>query len=147
MPALALLAVLALGGQGCVGIGLTRAAIGPAMASGTGGIVRAGTEYRSNGVLVRTFSVPLADVHEATLAALSKLQVQVTHDTMTPDGGEIVARARDRSISIAFGGLTPVLTQMRLVVSRWFFLRDAATASEILAQTEQRLDEVRRGGK
>ena len=117
------------------------------MASGTGGVVRAGTECRSNAVVVRTFSVPLADGRDAALATLSQLQVGVTRDALTADGGKILARTRRRCISITLDGLTPVLTQMRVVVSRWFFLRDAATATEILAQTEQRLDEADRGGK
>jgi hypothetical protein len=127
--------------QGCAAVGITGAAAGVAMVQGgTGAIVRAGTEYKSGGVIYRTFALPVEDVHAATLSTLSQLEATLRTDELTDEGMKVVAAAAARKIEIRFERLTPVMTRLRLVVKNGLFSRDASTASEILAQTERTID-------
>lgn len=144
MRGLGLLALLALSGptlQGCAVLPLTGAAAGvAAIQGGTGAIVKAGTEYRANGVIYRTVATPIDEVHRAAFEALRQLEIEVRDDRIAPNAIRMRARAEDRRVDIQIVRLTPVLTSLRLVVKRGVNGRDRATASEILARVEDVLD-------
>jgi hypothetical protein len=65
----------------------------------------------------------------------------VAQDTAARDGQRIVANAHGRSVHVRLVSLTPVLTSLELDVKRNLLASDKATASELLAETEQVLGE------
>jgi hypothetical protein len=92
------------------------------------------------GVSYRTFTAPLPLVKKAALAALENMG-------MTPEsfgrfeGGEIItARAAGRTVEIELEALTPRATRMRVSTRDGGLFYDAATASEIVAQTQKVLE-------
>jgi hypothetical protein len=52
-----------------------------------------------------------------------------------------VAAAGDRTVEIEIDRLTSKTSRMRVNVKRGWFLRDRATATEIIAQTERTLED------
>ncbi len=131
--------------QGCAAIPLA-SVLGPAAASGAGSVAKVGTEYRSNGTVIRTIRSPLSDVRDSAIGALKEMQIDVTDIEETEKGGRILARAAGRVVDVRLEPVTPVVTRLQLVVKKGVFGRDRATASEILAATEQKLDETQTGG-
>lgn len=113
---------------GCVAVGLT--ALGVGMATGV--------SHTLGGIVYKTFSVPQAQVKKATLAALGRMQVKViktTHDKATE---VIVAKAGDRDVEVELEALTGSTTRMSVTVKKdGGLLRDSATATEIILQTER----------
>jgi hypothetical protein len=116
-------------------------AVTSAVGAGTGSVVKAGTEHRSNGLVVRTFDTPLAEVHVSVLDTLRRLKLEVQRNEVMATGGRVVAVAGRRTVELKLESITPELTSMELVVKGPRFLaRDRATATQILAQIEQTLD-------
>lgn len=106
---------------------------------GVGGA--AGVSHQMGGVAYRTFTEPLPKVKRATLGALHRMAIKVS-DTSTTDTGELIkARATNRDIEIEFESLTPTTTRMRAIARKdgGIFV-DAATAFEIITQTERILE-------
>jgi hypothetical protein len=138
------IAVALSGLQGCAALALPALmpeAVNSAVGAGTGSAVKAGTEHRSNGLVVRTFDAPLAEVHVGILETLNRLKTSVQRNEVDATGGLIIAVAGRRTVDIQLESITPELTSMRLVVKGPRFLaRDRATATQILAQIEQTLD-------
>jgi hypothetical protein len=138
---LACILVSGLAFGGCAAIGLTGAALGAGTVSaGAGAAVRAGTEYTRNSVY-RTFSLSLPELRLALSETLARMELAVITDV--PDEGDrhIVARARDREVDIRLSPLTRAMTQMKLTVSAGWLRKDRATASEIVVQVEQTVDD------
>ena len=128
--------------HGCAAIPIA-AVIAPLLEAGGGVLVKTGTEYTASGTAVRTFSIPIELVHGAVLEAFHRTDVAVRKDEWTKKGRTIQAEADHRAIRIRLVRLSSVLTSMELVVKRNFVASDKATASELLAQTEQVLSERR----
>ena len=102
-------------------------------------IVKTATEYSASGTVYRTFSLPVAQVHAAVLETFRRAQITVTRDDASPQRDRIAGRLYGRRVHVELQPLTPVLTSMVLGVKRNILASDKATASELLAQTEQML--------
>ena len=101
----------------------------------------AGMSHQMGGIAYRTFTEPLPKVKRATLGALQRMAIKVS-DTSKTEGGEMIkATAANRDIEIEFESLTPSTTRMRAVARKdgGVFV-DAATAFEIITQTERMLE-------
>ncbi len=131
------LAVLA---TGCAALPLAAVA-GPLLDVGGGALVKTGTEYTASGTARRTFYLPSERVHGAVLEAFRRAQIPVARDETVRDGEKIVGAVHRRTVRVRLVSLTPVLTAMELDVKRNLFASDKATASELLAETEQVLGE------
>lgn len=102
-----------------------------------GGGVSALVSHNINGSVSRTFTAPLPAVRQAALSALDAMGVPVESDDITASGEILLARAGDRSIELEFESLGDTITVLRATARRPGFLRDNATAAEIVRQTEQ----------
>lgn len=130
--------------EGCAAIGLTLFGVGAGTATGTG------VSYTLDSIAYKTFTAPLEDVQSATLKTLNRMDmevkdIKVQEETTesgkkTETGREIVALAGDRTIEIELDRLTSKTTRMRVNAKRGWFLKDRATATEIIVQTEQTLE-------
>jgi hypothetical protein len=127
--------------QGCAALPIA-AVGGMALQAGGGARVKTGTEYTASGAARRTFTIPLEDVHAAILEALCRADVSVQQDETSKSGQlAIVGEVQHRRIRVRLIPLTRALTSMELVVKRNILASDKATASELVAQTEQVLAE------
>ena len=127
MP-VAVMALAPLSVGGCAAIGVT--AVGVGMATGVG--------HTLGGIVYKTFTAPQARVKKATLSALSRMQVKVVSAKRDGSTETIVGRAGDRDIDIELEALTPATTRMTVTAKQnGGILRDAATATEIILQTER----------
>ncbi|HXS53560.1 MAG TPA: DUF3568 family protein [Usitatibacter sp.] len=121
-------AVFGLGLGGCVPVALT--ALGVGMATGV--------SHELGGMVYKTFTAPQAQVKQASFGALHRMQIKVVkarHDGSTET---ITAKAADREIEIELEALTPATTRMMVTATKdGGVLRDSATATEIILQTER----------
>lgn len=113
---------------GCDPISLTALGVGAST----------GVSHTLGGISYRTFSEPLPRVKNASMRALQHMQIKVASSEKMNHGEEIKATAADRDISIELEQLTPATTRMR-VTARNGLIRDSATATEIIIQTERLL--------
>lgn len=123
---LALVAVVAL--SGCDPVSLTVFGVGSAT----------GVQHTLTGVAYRTFTAPLSKVQSAVVSALGRMDIKVGSREKTENGMLIKARASDRDIEIELESISPNTTRMRSI-ARIGALMDAATATEIIIQTEKLL--------
>jgi len=122
------LACVALVAAGCVPVAIT--AVGVGMATGIG--------HTLGGMVYKTFSTPQSNVKKATLNALNRMQIQVVESKRDGTTEHIKAKASDREIEIELEALTPNTTRMLVVAKKDSgILRDSATATEIILQTEK----------
>jgi hypothetical protein len=126
--------------HGCAAIPVAAVA-GGLFEAGGGALVKTGTEYTASGTALRTFRIPIHDVHTAALEACDRTAITVRKDEWSSKGTVIVGEAEHRMVHIELIRLTPMLTSMELVVKRNLLASDKATASELLAQTELVLTE------
>jgi hypothetical protein len=124
--------------QGC-----TAAAIGLTLATaGAGAGMSAGVEHTLNGIVYKTFSASANDVRFATLKTLDVMGMPLTDDEATPTGWKLSATAHERTVDIELERLTDTATRMRVVANEgYFFLKDSATATEIILQAAQTLQD------
>ena len=101
----------------------------------------AGMSHQMGGIAYRTFTEPLPKVKRATLGALQRMAIKVADTSKTESGEMIKATAANREIEIEFESLTPKTTRMRAIARKdgGVFV-DAATAFEIITQTERILE-------
>lgn len=122
------LACMAVALGGCAPVAIT--ALGVGMATGTGHFL--------GGMVYKTFTTPQANVRRATLGALNRMQIQVVSSKRNGSTEVITGRAGDRDIEIELEALTPTTTRMLVVAKKdGGILRDSATATEIILQTEK----------
>ena len=121
--------------SGCAAIPLGGAALG-ALSGGAGAAVNAGKEYAGNGVVYRTFAMPVRDLRLTVSDTLARMELAIVRDELDGPDQVIVAQARDREIKLELQPLTRTLTRMKVVVGAGMFRRDRATASEIVDQIE-----------
>ncbi len=114
--------------SGCDPVSLTVFGVGTA----------AGVQHTLTGIAYRTFSAPLSDVRSAVEAALDHMDIKIGATEKIENGERIKARAADRDIEIELEALSPRTTRMRST-ARSGVLMDAATATEIIIQTEKAL--------
>ena len=115
--------------SGCAAVALT--------ALGVGGAV--GVNHTLNGMVYKTFTEPLPKVKRATLTALKQMEIAVDAVEKTKQGEVIKAKASNRAIEVEFEALTPKTTRMRVVADSDGLIKDSATATEIILQTERAL--------
>jgi hypothetical protein len=121
-------AVASLNLGGCVAVGLT--ALGVGMATGV--------SHQLNGMVYKTFTTPQAQVKTATLGAFHRMQVKVVDSKRSGSTLTITARAGDRDIEVELEALTPNTTRMMVTAKKdGGILRDGATATEVILQTEK----------
>ncbi|GAB4172816.1 MAG: hypothetical protein Fur0039_13920 [Rhodocyclaceae bacterium] len=109
----------------------------PVALSLLGGGTSAVVSHGLNGSVSRSFTAPPARVRTACVRALETMGVKMQAEGESGDA--LLARAGDRSIRVEFERLGESLTLMKVTASRPDFLRDAATAREVVAQTERAL--------
>jgi Protein of unknown function (DUF3568) len=131
--------------QGCAA-----AAIGITLATaGAGAGMTAGVEHTLNGIVYKTFAAPANQVRFATLKTLDRMGMPLTDDQKTDTGWKLSASAKDRSVDVEIESLTDMATRIRVVANEGIiFFKDSATATEIILQTAQTLqddDAVARG--
>ena len=140
-----ILAALALGLvlPGCAA--LPFAVVGGALLEAGGGVmVKTGTEYTASGVVRRTFTIPVADVHAAVLEAFRRTEIGLAKDEMSPKGQWTMGGvAEHRKVHVWVTPLTDTLTALEIGVKRNWLASDKPTSSELLAQTEQALVDAR----
>jgi hypothetical protein len=130
----ALVMLTGLGAQGCAGIGLTLLGVGAGVGGGTG------VSYTLDSVAYKTFAASEADLRAATTRTLKRMAIEITETQKTESGTDITATAGDRTVDVEIDRITPKTSRMRVVVKKGWFLRDRATAGEIIAQTADTLD-------
>ena len=124
----------ALGSQGCAGVGLALFGVGAGVSGGTG------VSYTLDSIAYKTFTASEAELRAATLQTFKRMAIDVTETQKTETGTDITATAGDRSVEIEIDRITPKTSRMRVVVKKGWFLRDRATAGDIIVQTADRLD-------
>lgn len=122
--------------SGCAAAGMTVASAGAGVAMGSG------VEHTMTGITYKTFTAPLLEVRQATLQGLERMDIAIEGDAQTDDGWMVSGTARDRLIDIELESVSARTTRMRVVANKGnIFFKDAATATEIILQTAQALDE------
>ncbi len=130
-----LAAALAL--QGCAApLGLAALEIGASTTAS------AGVSHTMGGITYKTFTASQNDVHTATRKALTTMGIAVDSDQPDPTTRTIKAHASERDIDIEIESLTPKTTRLRVVASEDVVFKDSATATEIIIQTAQALDDL-----
>jgi hypothetical protein len=130
MRALAGLLVLSLAAQlsGCAAAALTAAGVGMGTA----------VTHTLSGIVYKTFAAPHAKVRRSTVAALGRMQIKIVDSKAEGNIETIRARAADRDIEIEIESLTPNTTRLTVTARKdGGILRDSATATEIILQTEK----------
>jgi hypothetical protein len=124
--------------QGCAA-----AAIGVTLATaGAGAGMTAGVEHTLNGIVYKTFASPANEVRFATLKTLDRMGMPLTDDQKTDTGWKMTASAKDRSVDVELESLTDMTTRIRVVANEGIiFFKDSATATEIILQTAQTLQD------
>lgn len=112
--------------------------LAPAAFSAGGDLVKAGT-VRLGGATFRTFSLPMAEVHQATRKTLDGLGFPPPEEKTDEERVILHAHGRDRTVRIDLVPITAAMTQMRVFVRKNTLGKDPATASELVAQIELRL--------
>ena len=72
----------------------------------------------------------------AVLTAFHRMGIKVGGKEGMENGERLTARASDREIEVELEAITPKTTRMRSTAKNGIF-RDAATATEIILQTER----------
>jgi hypothetical protein len=134
----ALTSVFVLNGCAGAGIGMTLFGTGAGVAASTG------VSHTLNGIAYKTFTTPVQDLESSTVQALDNMGIAVERAEDMETGRKIVARAEARTIEIELERLSSQATRMRVTAIQGIpLLRDSATATEIILQTAQVVDEWR----
>jgi len=113
---------------GCAAVAVTAGGVGMAT----------GVSHTLGGIVYKTFAAPEPKVRRSTMAALGRMKIDVVETTREGNKEVIKARASDRNIEIEIESLTPKTTRIRVTASiEGSLLRDSATATEIILQTEK----------
>jgi len=127
--------------QSCVALGVSLLAAGAGTAAGQG------LSYNFSSLAYKTFTVPVEGLEAAALKSLIRMEIDVRSRENRDHGVTILAEAGDRDVDIELDRLTGRTSRMRVNVKLGWFLRDQATAAEIIAQTTQTLDSQARNGQ
>ena len=119
---------LAVAITGCAPVALTAMGIG----------MSTGVSHTLGGIVYKTFTLPQSSVEKATYSALNRMQIKVTESKRDGTTRVIRARAGDRDVEVELEALTPNTTRMVVTAKKDSgLLRDGATATEIILQTEK----------
>lgn len=120
--------------SGCSSVALPIAI--PILVSGAGG----GIAYTVTNVAYKTFSYPIGDVEAATHRALEKMRIEELERKGSGDGVRIRAKTKRLKIYIDLEVVTTRTTRIEVNAKKMGFLKDKATATEIITQTERFLE-------
>ena len=112
--------------SGCTAVALTGAGVG--------------ISYTLSNVAYRSFSSPVDQVHDATIAALKKMDIKIVDDSYLKDGNTITAFTKELDIVINLEEVTPKTTLVKVDARKSVFLKDKATAAEIINQVGKILE-------
>jgi len=126
--------VVLLSAQGCAA-GLTLFGAGAGVSGGSG------VSYTLDSIAYKTFTAPVEDLQGATLKTLKRMDITIKGNKASESGRIIVAVAGDRTIEIELDRLTTKVSRMRVNAKQGWLLRDRATATEIIVQTAQTLED------
>jgi hypothetical protein len=115
--------------SGCETIAITAMGVGAS----------AGVSHTANSISSRTFTLPTPRVRAASLLALERMGVTVDSIDRRDASEVISGSSADRRIEVEIEPMSRTTTQVRALAKRSFFVYDAATAREIIAQTERAL--------
>ena len=118
---------------GCLAIGLSLFGVAAGVGSGTA------VSYALNGYAYRTVMAPLPQVERAAVRTIKNMGFQLASQEKTDVGKVLHATGNERDIEIRLEKVSDKTTRIRTVVSQGAFLRDRATATEIIVQTEDAL--------
>jgi hypothetical protein len=135
-----LLGVAWLNGCAAPAVGLVMLGVAAGTGAGTA------TSYTLDGIAYKTFTAPEAKVRRATLAALRKMDLKVQAAAPSQNGAtpNILATGKDREIEIELERISTQTTRMRVVARDGIFFKDKATATEIIYQVADALEDDRR---
>jgi hypothetical protein len=110
----------------------------------TGVAASTAINYTMDGIAFRTFTASREEVRAAALKALSQMGMKLENDTKRSGRDFIVATATDRQIEIELEILAQRTTRLNAVAKYGFLnlLRDRATSTEIILQTEKALQSL-----
>ena len=115
--------------QGCDPVSLTLFGVGTS----------AGVSYALNGMVYKTFTAPLNQVQSATLDALKRMGIQVADIERNDNKRVIRAETADRQFVITLESISARSTRIKSITKQGPVLKDRATATEVIIQTEQSL--------
>ncbi len=118
--------------SGCAATGL---AVPAALSGGV-----AGVNYSITNVAYKDISHPIADVESALHKALKKMDIKETEREAEEGEVNITAITRDLDIDIDLKKVTPTVTSIHVDAKKGIFVKDKATATEIIVQTEKNLE-------
>ena len=96
-----------------------------------------GVSYTLSNVAYKTFSKPLDVTHDATVYALKKMDIRILDNVLTTKGRKITAATRELRITINLEKITSKATRIKVDARKRIFLKDKATAVEIIAQVDK----------
>ena len=117
--------------SGCAPVALTLFGVGAGVSTGTA------VSYTLDGIAYRTFTAPLPEVEQATLAALNEMGMEIESAEQTDEGKAIKAKGVDRQIEVELQAISSKTTRIRTVAKDGVFFKDRATATEVILQTER----------
>ncbi len=122
-----ILILLAAAATACDPVTLTAASLGAGV----------GISHTLGGIVYKTFTAPLKTVEESSVVAMRDMGVKIVSRATNKEGERVInATAKDREIEVVLEPLTPRTTRMRVIASNGL-LKDSATATEIMLQTER----------
>ncbi len=111
-----------------------------AMYPGASGGSELGVERTFSGVTMKTFAAPIGSVGTAALQSLNYMDIGLTEVRKKSETWDIAASAGKRAVDIHLEAVTPKATLMRVTVDQGDpFVKDGATATEIVLQTSDAL--------
>lgn len=117
--------------NGCAAVGLSL------LGSGAGMLTGQSVAYTLDGFASRTFTAPLSQVEAATRMALNRMGIRVEATAQIEQGKALKAQTFDREIEVELEMISAKATRVRTVAKQGIFIKDRATATEILNQTEK----------
>ena len=121
----------------CLGLLLGGCAAGPVGITLFGIGTATGVSYTLSGYAYKTFTASIKKVNAATETALERMGIQIESREVSSDKIIIKGKAVERQVEVSLEALTPKATRIRTVVMENSVLKDRATATEIILQTEQ----------
>ncbi len=123
--------VLALSGCATVGLAVPAAAV----SSGA-----AGVNYSFTNNAYKTISYPVAEVEAALNKALKKMDIKETKREKEEGKVSVAGITSTLHIDIDLTKITPTVTNIEVKAKKGLFLKDKATATEIIVQIEKNLE-------
>jgi hypothetical protein len=100
----------------------------------------AGANYTLTNVAYRTFNCSLARANKATTQALKRLGIKIVDNSKTEKGRKIKGSTKELEILIDLERVTAKATKIKVNAKKGRFLKDKATAAEIIHQIDKILE-------